>query len=84
MRSVHDPLAVGGKKGAAVVAQLVGQALHSAAVGVHGVNVQVSVAHRREDDPLAIVGKRRLGVVPGALGELLEDLAPLGRIENLV
>ena len=50
-----DALSVTRVEGAPVVAQLVGDASDVAPVRIHGVDVQVSVSHRREDD-LASIG----------------------------
>ena len=69
----HDLRAVGAEERAAVVAGAGGQALRSARL-VHHVEVEVAVAHGREDQLSAAAAPRRLGVVARRLGE-----APRGR-----
>src|SRR6202007_849748 len=60
------------------------QLLHVRAVGVHGVDVEVAVADRREDDLLAIGRDDRFSVVAGLFGELLEIGAVGIRSEDVV
>ena len=50
--AVDDLGAVGRVEGTAVVTDLVGQADDVGAVEIHRVDVEVAVAHRREDDAI--------------------------------
>ena len=75
--AVDDLAAVVGEEGTAVVAGRVRQALHVRAVGVHRVDLEVSVARRREDDRLSVGRDRRLGVIVGG-SEERPEVAPVG------
>ncbi len=63
-RAVHDFLAVVGKPRAAVVAQLMRQLAYVASVGIHRVNVQVAVAHGREENLFPVPADGGFRVVP--------------------
>src|ERR1700687_233027 len=73
--AVDDFLAIVRPEGAAVVTQLVGELLHVGAVGIHGVDVEVTVAGGSEDDVLAVAGDGGLGVVAARVGKLLQIAA---------
>src|SRR5947199_227008 len=66
--AVDDFLAIVRPEGAAVITQLVGELLHTGAVGIHGVDVQVAVAGGREHDVLAVPGGRGLGILAAERG----------------
>src|SRR2546421_10860721 len=70
--AVDDFLAIVRPEGAAVITQLVGELLHTGAVGIHGVDVQVAVAGGREHDVLAVPGDRGLGVVAVRAAKLFQ------------
>ena len=73
--AIDDFLAVIGKERAAVVAEFVRQLADVAAVGVHGVNIEIAIARGGEDDFLAVAADGRLGiVVPGASVSSLRSL----------
>ena len=65
-------LSIRRKEWATVVSQFVSELLYVPAVGVHGVNVEIAVAHGSEDDVLAIPRNRGLGVVSRRVGKLHE------------
>jgi hypothetical protein len=48
--AIDDGLAIPGKKRTAVIAFLVGQSFHPAAIGIHRINIEVAAAHRGEDN----------------------------------
>src|SRR5438445_6049742 len=70
--AVDDFLAIVRPEGAAVITQLVGELLHTGAVGIHGVDVEVAVAGGREHDVLAVPGDRGLGVVAVRAAKLFQ------------
>src|SRR2546422_7823101 len=73
--AIHDQLPVGREERAAVVAEGRGETPHVAPVHAHGVNVEISVAQRGEDDGPAVGGQRPFGVVLGIRGEALRPRA---------
>src|SRR5208283_4704168 len=68
--AVDDFLAVVRPKRAAIIAEFVGELLHIAAVGVHGVNVQVAIAGGGENDVLAVARDGGFCVVARGMGQL--------------
>lgn len=68
--AVDDFLTVVRPEGAAIVAKIVGELLHAAAVSVHRVDVQVTVTSGSENDVFTIARNRGLGVVANSVGEL--------------
>src|SRR6202158_1106751 len=73
--AVDDFLAIVRPEGAAVVTQFVGELLHVGAVGIHGVDVEVTAAGGSEDDVLAVAGDGGLGVLAARVGKLLQIAA---------
>ena len=69
-------VAIGRPPRPAVVTDGVGEALHVGAVHLHGVDVEVAVLERREDDPLAVGGEDALGGVDVVVGKAL-DVRPV-------
>ena len=84
VRPVHDPLAVRREERPAVVARHRRQALHIRAIQPHGINLQVAVADRGEDDARAVRRDRRFGVVAGRRRQPNEVLAADGRRVDVV
>src|SRR5579863_5602001 len=82
--AVDDPLAIGREGWAAVVAEFVRELLYVAAVGVHGVDVEIAVANGGERDLLAVERDCGFGIIAGSVGELLEVGAVRIRRENVV
>ena len=66
----HDLRAVGAVERAAVVAEPVGEARDVGAVRAHGVQIEVAVAHRGEDDAIARGREGGFGIVAERRGEL--------------
>src|SRR6267143_2359344 len=73
--AVDDLLAIVRPEGAAVVTHLVGELLHVGAVGIHGVDVEVTIARGSEDNVLAVAGDGGLGVVAARVGKLFQIAA---------
>jgi hypothetical protein len=68
-RAPHDLRAVGVEERAAVVARLGRQTFDVLAVFVHAVQVDVAVAHRREDDAAIAPAHGAFGIVARRLGQ---------------
>src|ERR1017187_1525626 len=80
--TVNDLLSVERPERAAIVAQLMRQLLHVAAVGVHGVDVEIAVPHRGENDLLSIAADGGFRIVARSLRELLRIAAvQIGRVD---
>src|SRR5438105_698151 len=75
LRPVDDLLAIVREERTAIVAKFVGQLADMAAVGVHGVNVQVSMTSGGEEDLLSIAANGGLGVVAGRVGQAAQVAA---------
>lgn len=56
----------------AVIAKFIGELLHVRAIGIHGKNVQVTVACRSENDMLAVASDGRFSVVSMSTTQLSE------------
>src|SRR5262249_54841767 len=67
--AVDDLLSVIRPEWTAIVAQFMRELLHVAAVGVHGVNVEIAVAGRGKDDLLAVTSDSGFRVVAWRMSE---------------
>ena len=72
MSAIDDLLAVVRPEWTTIVTEFVRQAPHVLAVGIHRVDVEIAIAHRREDKLLAVQRDRCFCVVARRVGQLLQ------------
>jgi hypothetical protein len=59
-------------EGAAIVAEFFGELADVGAIGIHGENIEITVAGGGEDDVLAVASDGGFGIVARGVGELVE------------
>src|SRR5262249_15692931 len=75
LRTVNNLLPVVGKEGSAIIAKLMGQLADMAALSVHRVNFEVSIAHGGKNDALSIAADGGFSVVAQRAGQAVKITA---------